>query len=213
MSSGCFLIYLEKSYMRCEFIADHPDFRRLAAIDGITVDLRYVGTDNFVGRDLYGDLDCAWLHREAAEALEQAAHYLAEQHPGYRIIVLDALRPHRVQEMLWAHLDGTPLQMYVADPARGSIHSFGMAVDVTVIDPQGVEIDMGSGFDEMAEKSHPALEEKMLAAGQITAQQRSNREILRQAMFHAGFRGINSEWWHFNFGDPAVVRQTYLRID
>ncbi|MBK1889654.1 M15 family metallopeptidase [Undibacterium sp. 14-3-2] len=199
--------------MRCEFIADHPDFRRLAAIDGITVDLRYVGTDNFVGRDLYGDLDCAWLHREAAEALEQAAHYLAEQHPGYRIIVLDALRPHRVQEMLWAHLDGTPLQMYVADPARGSIHSFGMAVDVTVIDPQGVEIDMGSGFDEMAEKSHPALEEKMLAAGQITAQQRSNREILRQAMFHAGFRGINSEWWHFNFGDPAVVRQTYLRID
>jgi D-alanyl-D-alanine dipeptidase len=57
------------------------------------------------------------------------------------------------------------------------------------------------------------LEEKMLAAGQITAQQRSNREILRQAMFHAGFRGINSEWWHFNFGDPAVVRQTYLRID
>jgi D-alanyl-D-alanine dipeptidase len=213
MSSGCFLIYLEKSYMRCEFIADHPDFRRLAAIDGITVDLRYVGTDNFVGRDLYGDLDCAWLHREAAAALEQAAHYLAEQHPGYRIIVLDALRPHRVQEMLWAHLDGTPLQMYVADPARGSIHSFGMAVDVTVLDPQGVEIDMGSGFDEMAEKSHPALEEKMLAAGQITAQQRSNREILRQAMFHAGFRGINSEWWHFNFGDPAVVRQTYLRID
>jgi len=199
--------------MRCEFIADHPDFRRLAAIDGITVDLRYVGTDNFVGRDLYGDLDCAWLHREAAAALEQAAHYLAELHPGYRIIVLDALRPHRVQEMLWAHLDGTPLQMYVADPARGSIHSFGMAVDVTVIDPQGVEIDMGSGFDEMAEKSHPALEEKMLAAGQITAQQRSNREILRQAMFHAGFRGINSEWWHFNFGDPAVVRQTYLRID
>lgn len=199
--------------MRCEFIADHPDFRRLAAIDGITVDLRYVGTDNFVGRDLYGDLDCAWLHKEAAEALEQAAHYLAEQHPGYRIIVLDALRPHRVQEMLWAHLDGTPLQMYVADPARGSIHSFGMAVDVTVIDPQGKEIDMGSGFDEMAEKSHPVLEEKMLAAGQITAQQRSNREILRQAMFHAGFRGINSEWWHFNFGDPAVVRQTYLRID
>jgi D-alanyl-D-alanine dipeptidase len=100
--------YLEKSYMRCEFIADHPDFRRLAAIDGITVDLRYVGTDNFVGRDLYGDLDCAWLHREAAAALEQAAYYLAEQHPGYRIIVLDALRPHRVQEMLWAHLDGTP---------------------------------------------------------------------------------------------------------
>lgn len=199
--------------MRCEFIADHPDFRRLETIDGIVIDLRYVGADNFVGRDLYGNLDCAWLHHEAATALQTAAKWLKEHHPQYRLVVLDALRPHRVQEMLWKHLEGTPLRMYVADPARGSIHSFGMAVDVTVLDADGNELDMGSAYDEMVEKSHPALEQKMLAEGQLTPHQISQRELLRQAMFHGGFRGINSEWWHFNCGDPVVVRQTYLRVD
>jgi len=88
-----------------------------------------------------------------------------------------------------------------------------MAVDVTVLDTDGKPLDMGSGYDELAEKSHPALEQRMLAEGQLTAQHIANRELLRQVMFGAGFRGINSEWWHFNFGDPAVVRQTYLRID
>ncbi|MDE2430091.1 MAG: M15 family metallopeptidase [Burkholderiales bacterium] len=200
-------------HMRCEFIADHPDFRRLETIDGIVIDLRYVGADNFVGRDLYGNLDCAWLHHEAATALQTAAKWLREHHPQYRLVVLDALRPHRVQEMLWKHLEGTPLRMYVADPARGSIHSFGMAVDVTVLDADGNELDMGSAYDEMVEKSHPALEQKMLAEGQLTPHQISQRELLRQAMFHGGFRGINSEWWHFNCGDPVVVRQTYLRVD
>jgi len=199
--------------MRCELIADHPDFRSLNTLDGIVVDLRYVGANNFVGQDLYGDLNCAWLHREAAEALQQAARRIGEERPGYHLTVLDALRPHRVQEMLWQHLAGTPMQMYVADPARGSIHSFGMAVDVTVLDTDGKPLDMGSGYDELAEKSHPALEQRMLAEGQLTAQHIANRELLRQVMFGAGFRGINSEWWHFNFGDPAVVRQTYLRID
>lgn len=199
--------------MRCELIAGHPDFRRLNTIDGVTVDLRYIGADNFVGRDLYGDLDCAWLHHEAADALQRAVRYLAQHAPGMRILVLDALRPHRVQEMLWQHLGGTRLQMYVADPARGSIHSFGMAVDVTLLNAAGQELDMGSRFDELAEKSHPALEERMLAEGQISHAQQANRNMLRAAMFHGGFRGINSEWWHFNCGDPALVRQTYLRID
>ncbi|MFZ6767279.1 M15 family metallopeptidase [Undibacterium sp. Di26W] len=199
--------------MRCEFIADHPDFCRLDTVDGIVIDLRYVGADNFVGRDLYGDLDCSWLHWEAAQALQSAVHWLRDHYPIYRILVLDALRPHRVQEMLWQHLDGTPLRMYVADPARGSIHSFGMAVDVTLIDADGKELEMGSGFDAMEEKSHPVLEQKMLADGQISQDHLDHRNILRQAMFHGGYRGINSEWWHFNCGDPVVVRQTYLRID
>lgn len=199
--------------MRCELIADHPDFRRLDTVGGIVIDLRYVGADNFVGRELYGDLDCSWLHREAVAALQSAADWLQEHHPDLRILVLDALRPHRVQEMLWQHLDGTPLRMYVADPARGSIHSFGMAVDVTLIDADGKELDMGSGFDALEEKSHPALEQKMLAEGQLTQHQLDQRGILRAAMAHGGFRGINSEWWHFNCGDPVVVRETYLRID
>src|SRR5688572_3469205 len=114
--------------MRCEDIATHPDFRPLSSIPAVAVDLRYAGTSNFVGRDLYGTLDCAWLHRLAAEGLERAAAHLANEAPGHRLLVLDALRPHRVQVQLWEHLDGTGLRQYVADPALGSIHSFGMAL-------------------------------------------------------------------------------------
>lgn len=199
--------------MRCELLHEHPDFQRLATIKGIEIDLRYVGEDNFFGVDLYGELDCAWLHKEAAGALAQAAAWLEQHHPGYKIRVYDALRPHRVQVMLWQHLEGTHLRTYVADPAIGSIHSYGMAVDVTVIDPAGNPLDMGSGFDELNEKSHPNLETEMLACGKITSTHIANREILRQAMLQNGFYGIRSEWWHFNCNDPVLVRASYLRIE
>ena len=123
--------------IRCEDIVSHPEFRRLSSLPGIAVDLRYASVRNFVGRDLYGALDCAWLHRQAAAGLERAVGRLADVAPGHRLLVLDALRPHRVQIELWDFLDGTDLRQYVADPARGSIHSFGMAIDATLIDAAG----------------------------------------------------------------------------
>jgi zinc D-Ala-D-Ala dipeptidase len=199
--------------MRCEDIASHPDFRRLSAIAGIAVDLRYAGVRNFVGRDLYGNLDCAWLHRLAAEGLERAAAHLADAAPGHRVLVLDALRPHRVQVLLWDFLAGTGLQQYVADPARGSIHSFGMALDVTLLAPDGRELDMGSGFDEMNELSHPRLEAAHLASGALTPTQVGHRALLRSAMSAGGFNGIDMEWWHFDMLDRQHVRQHFIRVD
>ncbi|WP_269531488.1 M15 family metallopeptidase [Chitinimonas sp. BJYL2] len=199
--------------MRCEDLPGHPDFVALPALDGIVTELRYASADNFVGRDLYGRVDCAWLHREAADGLMQAARWLADAAPGHRLLVLDALRPHRVQIELWDFLAGTPMQMYVADPARGSIHSFGKAVDVTVLDPEGRELDMGTAFDDLSELSHPALEEGHLILGKITEAQIANRQLLRSAMTVGGFRGINSEWWHFDHGDRDEVRRRYLRIE
>ena len=94
--------------------------------------------------------------------------WLAEQRPGHTPLVLDALRPQRVQQQLWDALDGTDLRMYLANPERGSIHSFGMALDITILDEQGRELDMGTGFDDLSEKSHPALEPQLLARGEIT---------------------------------------------
>ena len=199
--------------VRCEDVASHPDFRRLADIPGIAVDLRYAGPRNFVGRDLYGTLDCAWLHRQAAAGLEQAAQQLAREAPGHRLLVLDALRPHRVQIELWDFLDGTGLRQYVADPARGSIHSFGMALDATVIDPQGRELDMGTGFDEMVELSHPALEVRHLDSGALTPAQHANRRLLRDTLAAAGFRGIPNEWWHFELGEREQVRRSFTRVE
>jgi len=199
--------------MRCEDIASHSDFRRLSSIPDVAVALRYAGLRNFVGRDLYGALDCGWLHRLAAEGLERAAEQLAREAPGHRLLVLDALRPHRVQVQLWDHLDGTGLRQYVADPARGSIHSFGMALDATLIDATGRELDMGSGFDEMTELSHPKLEAQHLASGALTAQQVQHRELLRRVLALGNFNGIDNEWWHFDMLDRQHVRQHFTRID
>jgi D-alanyl-D-alanine dipeptidase len=195
-----------------EDIAASAEFRHLSSIAGIAVDLRYAGPHNFVGRDLYSPFDCAWLHVEAAAALEAAVSWLAQQAPGHTLLVLDALRPQRVQQQLWDALAGTGLQMYLANPARGSIHSYGMALDVTILDPQGRELDMGTGFDDMTDLSHPALEEGFMAAGKLGEQQVNNRRLLRGAMFGAGFVGISTEWWHFDCGDRDRVRASFRRV-
>ena len=199
--------------MRSEELAAHADFRALASIGGVAVDLRYAGPNNFVGRDLYGSIDCAWLHREAAAGLEAAVAWLRERHPELKLLVLDALRPHRVQQLLWQHLEGTELRQYLADPARGSIHSFGMAVDVTLLDGSGAELDMGTGFDDLSELSHPEWEELHLAQGRLAGAALAHRRVLRQAMTENGFRGIHSEWWHFDFGDKERIRQRYQRVE
>lgn len=195
-----------------EDIAGSPDFRHLSTISGIQIDLRYASANNFVGRDLYSPFDCAWLHVEAAWALEKMVEWLARRRPGCTPLVLDALRPQRVQQQLWDALEGTDLQMYLANPVRGSIHSYGMALDITILDEQGRELDMGTGFDDMTELSHPKLEEGFLLSGQLTEAQVANRRLLRDAMNHAGFVGINTEWWHFDCGNRDLVRQTFRRV-
>ncbi|MDR7332670.1 M15 family metallopeptidase [Roseateles asaccharophilus] len=196
-----------------EEIASHADFRRLDSLQhGIAVDLRYATADNFVGHSVYEGFDCHWLRREAAEALEAAAAWLAQRRPGYRLLVLDALRPQRVQQRLWDELQGTPLTMYLANPERGSIHSYGMAVDLTLLDPQDREVDMGSGFDEMTLASHPDHEAEHLALGALKPEHLVERGWLRAAMREAGFQGITTEWWHFDFGDRIAVRRDLPRV-
>jgi D-alanyl-D-alanine dipeptidase len=195
-----------------EAVPLHDEFRRLSEVPGVRIDLRYASPDNLAGCDLYSPLDCAYLHRDAAVALARSAEWLGRARGGMCLLVLDAMRPQRVQERVWAALEGTPLQRYFADPVRGSIHSFGMAVDVTLVDSAGRELDMGTPFDGMEERSHPALEAEMLARGEIGAVHVENRELLRAAMRAGGWAGIATEWWHFDCGDRARVRAEYARI-
>ncbi len=195
-----------------EAIASHPEFRRLSTIEGVRIDLRYASPNNFVGRDIYSPIDCAWLHRHAAEGLARAVQWLKSERSGFRLLVLDALRPQRAQEALWEALQGTDLLMYLANPVRGSIHSFGMAVDITITDSQGEELDMGTPFDDLSALSHPKLEAHYLEKNLISEQQISHRALLREAMKHGGFTGISTEWWHFDHGDRDQVRADYTRI-
>jgi D-alanyl-D-alanine dipeptidase len=195
-----------------EDIAGSPDFRRLASLQGVRHDLRYAGRDNFAGRILYEGLDCAWVRTPAGEGLERAAAWLARERPGWQLLVLDALRPQRVQEAIWADVAGTPAAQWFADPARGSIHSFGMAVDVTLLDEQGRELDMGSGYDEMSPLSMPELHAEHLALGRLSAAQLAARGWLHAAMSRGGFQGIPNEWWHFDHGDRVAVRRDLPRV-
>ena len=198
----------------CESIARHPDFVALARVDKLRVDLRYATAANFMGRDMYSPLDCAWAHRDAVGGVRRTMAWLARQRPpgGAHLCVLDALRPQRVQQAMWDALKGTPLTEYLASPERGSIHSFGMAIDATLVDADGQELDMGTSFDDMTELSHPTLEAAFLQAGALDSAQLSNRHLLREAMRRGGFHGIGTEWWHFDCGDRAVVRANYARV-
>ena len=198
--------------VRIEEVASHPAFCRIDEIAGIQVDLRYATRNNFEGRVLYAGIDCRWLRREAAAGLEGAVAWLAREHAALHLVLLDALRPQRVQEAIWRDVAGTPAALYFANPERGSMHSFGMAVDVTIADAEGCEIDMGSAYDAMVLASHPGLEPQQLAAGAIGHEHVAARMILRGAMAAGGFHGIPTEWWHFDHGDRDAVRRNYPRV-
>jgi D-alanyl-D-alanine dipeptidase len=195
-----------------ESLPGHADFRPLSGIRGIRIDLRYASPENFVGTDLYSPFDCAWLHREGAQRLEAAVRELERRDSSLQLVVLDALRPQRVQELLWKKLEGTGLEIYLAPPERGSIHSYGMAVDITLATRDGNELDMGTPFDDLTDLSHPVLEHQFLASGELTAAHVANRKLLREVMEAAGWQGISREWWHFDGGDRQRIRDTFVRV-
>jgi D-alanyl-D-alanine dipeptidase len=166
----------------------------------VIVDLKYSSTDNFVGVDVYGELDRCYLQPEVADMLAVAQQELNRQLPGYRLLLYDCVRPLSVQQILWDTLQKPEevKPLYVADPKKGSIHNYGSAVDLTIADPQGQPLDMGTGYDYFGELAYPTKEDELLASGVLTREQVANRELLRAVMSSAGFTGINSEWWHFN---------------
>jgi D-alanyl-D-alanine dipeptidase len=190
-----------------------PDFRSLSGLPGIEIQLAYARKENFMGRNVYGAFREAFLHREAAEALAEAARRVADRRPGCFLRVYDALRPHRFQFDLWAIVKGTSEESYVADPALGSIHAYGLAVDLSVCDASGAPLDMGTPFDGFSRLSEPRFEPEYLRTGELTQEQYANRLLLRQAMEAAGFLSIPNEWWHFNRYPSAEIRARYRRID
>ncbi len=154
----------------------------------IKIDLRYAGEDNFTGRQLY-PVALGLLQKGTAEKLISAqAEFRAD---GYSLKIWDAYRPLSVQEKLWEEF---PDSRYVASPERGSNHNRGAAVDVTLVDKEGEELLMPTGFDEFvpeAARSYPDMPD----------QARENMDYLTEVMVNNGFTTIESEWWHFNDAD------------
>ncbi len=170
-------------------------------IPGIFLDLKYSSTDNFFGQDVYGELTRCYLQPTVADMLKKSHDKLKEDYPELTFLVYDGVRPLSVQQILWDNLDKPEKTkpLYVADPKVGSLHNFGVAVDLTLADQEsGTPLDMGTGYDFFGYPAYPDREAQMLQEGKITKNQIANREILRKVMKQGGFSGIGSEWWHFN---------------
>jgi zinc D-Ala-D-Ala dipeptidase len=179
----------------------------------LRVELKYASEKNFMGANLYGDFTRGYLREEAAEKLAAANRRLKEIEPGLTILLADGLRPRHVQEKMWEVVRGTPMQNYVADPRTGSMHNYGCAVDVTIIDAAGNRLDMGTPMDHFGILSEIRHEERFLREGKLTAEQVANRRLLRKVMVAAGFRPLPIEWWHFDAFEKDAVRKTYSIVE
>jgi len=154
-------------------------------------DIRYATTNNFLGTPVYSSAR-AFLQRPAASALVRAFRDLASQ--GYGLLIFDAYRPWYVTKIFWEAVP--PAQRwFVADPAKGSRHNRGCAVDLTLFDlATGKQVDMPGGYDEISERAHTSY-----TGG--TATERAHRELLSHAMERQGFTVNPDEWWHFDYKD------------
>lgn len=190
-----------------------PEFKNLKNLPLVKVDLRYASTNNFMGKDVYGDFKETFLHEKPYLMLKKASEELERRHKGYRLIVFDALRPRRVQRILFAHVKGTPEEKYVGNPDKGSMHNYGFAVDLSILDEKGRELDMGTPYDDFTDLSQPQLEDKFLQEGKITAQQLRNRKLLREVMEAQGYKVLSHEWWHFDALPHDEVRRNYKIVE
>jgi D-alanyl-D-alanine dipeptidase len=168
------------------------DLVELVTVDStLRLDIRYAGTNNFMGEVFYSS-PRAFLQRPAAEALVRAHAWLKER--GYGLLIHDGYRPWYVTKMFW---DATPesLKAFVADPASGSRHNRGCAIDLTLFDlATGEVVTMPGGYDEMSPRSYVSY-----PGG--TSRQRWLRDLLREAMETHDFTVYAAEWWHFDYKD------------
>lgn len=155
----------------------------------VEIDIAYATANNFTGAPVYVRA-AAYLHPDAAAALSEAIRLAAVL--GLRFRIFDALRPTEAQWALWSH---TPDPEFLADPRRGSPHSRGIAVDLTLIDENGDDLDMGTGFDAFTPLSHHGNPE-------IDAEAQRNRHLLMGIMTTAGWDFYRNEWWHYQLFNP-----------
>jgi len=178
------------------------------------LDIRYATADNFFGQKVYPEARCL-LRREVAKQVVEAQHWLDEHHPGLRLMFKDCYRPDPIQHVLWDAVKGTSKAAYVANPntATGSIHSYGAAVDLTLADADGKELDMGTPYDHLGKLAEPRHEARFVKNGELSQEQVDRRQILRTSMtVGGGFSMIRNEWWHFNAAPAAQIRKKYRRL-
>ena len=165
--------------------------------DSFVIDIKYATEDNFTNKKIY-TLPLCLINKNTAKKLIAANNEF--KNLGYRIKVFDAYRPQSAQQVLW---DAAEDKSYVANPKNGSKHNRGAAVDVTLVDGEGQELGMPSGYDEFSERAH-------LKFNKCDEELIKNRELLGNIMVKHGFKRISTEWWHFD--DTDALKYPLLDI-
>lgn len=168
-----------------------------SVIPGAIFDIRYATTNNFLGQRIYTAPGC-FLRRSTAEKLKAVQMEL--ERSGLRLKIFDAYRPLSAQRQLWKL---KPDSRYVANPARGSRHNRGAAVDVTLARKDGTELPMGTGYDDFTEQAHRDF-------GDLPRAVIENRQRLEAIMVKHGFVPLRTEWWHFD--DAGWERSELLDV-
>jgi len=168
----------------------HPNDVKLVNVKdvapGVLIEANYATPGNFVGITFYPANEL-YIVPEVGQRLSQANQYLQETH-GFKLKLWDAYRPLQVQKKMWEIM---PDPRYVADPAKGSRHNRGCAVDVTLVTLNGDDVAMPTGYDDFSEKAH-------LDYADLPVEVLTNRAILIEAMIRHGFEPLSTEWWHFD---------------
>ncbi|MEM0542151.1 M15 family metallopeptidase [Flavobacterium sp. j3] len=161
-------------------------------------DMKYATDDNFLKEKVYPCDEC-FLRVKTVKSLLEANKTFLEN--GYRIKIFDCYRPKAIQKKMFQLV---PNATYVANPKKGSIHNRGGAVDITLVDSLGIEVDMGTKFDffgEEASHNYQNLTEEILA----------NRKFLKEVMLQNNFKPFDSEWWHYNLNGSNTDKVENLK--
>ncbi len=193
------------------FLAEMGLVKIQDSIPEILVDLKYTTLDNFLEIDFYGELENAYVQPECYLKLKNAFNILQKEKPGYTFIVYDAVRSMESQQLMWDSID-VPLNIrhwYVANPQRGSIHNYGMALDIGIVDSVGNILDMGTDFDFFGELAYPEKTTYFFNKGDLTQEQFDNRNLLMSVMSKAYFYVSKTEWWHYNASSLDYAKNKY----
>ncbi len=178
---------IEKEIVKINYDYDTTLWFDIHHLDtSIIVDMRYATVDNFVKEKMYECGRCLLRPRVARKIVE--AHKMLQE-GGLGLKMLDCYRPRPVQQKLW---DKFQNPRYVTPPSKGSMHNKGAAVDLTIVDPEGNQLDMGTIYDYFGKEAHHAYTDfpkKILA----------NRKLLKETMAAVELKPITTEWWHYSY--------------
>lgn len=182
----CFVLLFAIIFMNISVTCSANNLVNLKEINPhINIDLKYATPDNFLKQKVYEDTNC-YVLAVLAQKLDKAQKILEQDGLGLKIF--DGFRPLSVQKKMWVIV---PDARFVANPnTGGSIHNRGAAVDLTLVDSEGKELEMPTPFDSFTERAYQFSKVP-------TLQQRANRMLLRKVMLEVGLEYIRTEWWHF----------------